>query len=335
MKLLHLAARGLHPGHLSPPFLAALRELGELSVLEHTRDWPDERAAAIAREADVLLTSWSARAVPVALAAEPGRLRYVCHLTGTMKGIVPVEWFEAGRLATDWGDAPAQGIAESALTLLLACLKNLRAASEHLAGGGWGEAPCDATQGTVDQLRLGLYGCGGIGRRFVELCRPLRPQLFAFDPFAPELPAGVSRVDSLDALFAGADAVVIHAGLNETTRRSVGAAQLARLRDGGILVNTARGDIVDQEALFAELRSGRLRAGLDVLADRDWLPPEHEARRWSNLLLTRHRLSRAPWSTDPSRLSQAQTYALENLARFARGEPLRFVVDLDRYRLAT
>jgi phosphoglycerate dehydrogenase-like enzyme len=105
----------------------------------------------------------------------------------------------------------------------------------------------------------------------------------------------------------------------------------------GIVVNTARGAIVDQEALFAELKSGRLRAGLDVL-DPDTLPPDHEARRWENLIWTCHSIGGGLWPTDgapPAELAPHQEICLDNLRRFLRGEPLRFVMDEVRYARST
>ena len=180
-----------------------------------------------------------------------------------------------------------------------------------------------------------LQGCGAIGSRFVEMMKPFKPECLVFDPYASDLPEICERVDSLDALFDRSEAVVIWAGLNDDTTGSVTAELLARLPDHGIIINAARGDIIDQDALFAELKSGRLRAGLDVLAGSDGITADHEARKWPNLILTCHDINAAPWPERPPSLGDGERIALDNLKRFVAGEPLRFVMDEQRYLLST
>ena len=114
-------------------------------------------------------------------------------------------------------------------------------------------------------------------------------------------------------------------------------ALLARLPRHGVVINTARGDVIDQVALFDELRSGRLRAGLDVLAEPEQLPADHPARQWPNLAWTCHAIAR-DWPTDgapPTRLQAMHEVCLDNLGRFSRGEPLRFVMDRTRFLRST
>jgi phosphoglycerate dehydrogenase-like enzyme len=140
-------------------------------------------------------------------------------------------------------------------------------------------------------------------------------------------------VASLEELFDGAQAIVIHAGLTNETEKSVTAELLSRLPDQGVVVNTARGAIIDQEALFAELKSGRLRAGLDVLSP-DELPENHEARSWENLIWTCHRFMGGGWPGDDT-LGRRDHNLLGNLHAILDGRPPRFVIDEARYNLMT
>lgn len=331
LKMLYMAAgrSRLAPGSL---LAEALRERGELAIVEQGRGLSDGQALAQMREADVLLTDWSARPIPAALAQDPGRVRYVLSLGGTCRATVPIEIIRNGIPVTNWGDAPANVVAEGAMALLLAVLKDLRGRTEGCrAGKTRGAGRLGFPSGTLQGLRLGLYGCGAIGRRFVQLVAPFGPDLGAYDPFVDVLPEGCRRVDSLDALFEWSEAVVIWAGLSDPTRGSVTAARLAKLPDHGIVINAARGEIIDQAALFAELKSGRLRAGLDVLVNDDYLPPEHEAHGWPNLVLTCHDIASAHWPARPPCLSESDKVALDNLGRFLAGEPLRFVMDEQRF----
>ena len=136
------------------------------------------------------------------------------------------------------------------------------------------------------------------------------------------------------------EAVVITAALTAQTRGSVHAERLARLPDGGIVINVARGAIIDQDALFAELERGRLRAGLDVLdsGGKDFAEPGHPCRQWPNLLLTGHTISRNPWNGklyNANRLTRLQRVGIDNLRRFVLGKPLQFTFDTARYDRST
>jgi phosphoglycerate dehydrogenase-like enzyme len=339
MKLLHLAQRRPVESLFRPAFVSALEELGALELVEAAEELSESERAARIRECDVLLTGWGSCAVPEAVAADPGRLRYICHLTGTLANQVPDALLDSGIPITNWGDAPAQPIAEGALALLLACLKEIRNQIRAKEIGDWlPEPPVMSRVGTLEGLRIGIYGCGMIGQRFIRLCQPFEPVLRVFDPFIDRLPEGVGRASDLRDLFAGSDAVVIHAGLTPDTRLSVGAELLSLLPDGGIVINTARGGIVDQAALFAELETGRLRAGLDVLGENDRLEPGHPARSWPNLILTAHKVGAADWfprAEDRDRLAGLHRVALDNLKRFRDGRPLRFQLDRERLQRTT
>lgn len=335
MKLLHIAAGRPVDSIWNALFRNALSRMGSLEVLSDGAGMAETERARRIRGCDILLTGWGAAPVPEEIAHDPGRLAYICHVTGGMREQIPLAVVDAGMEVTNWGDAPADGVAEGAMALLLAVLKDLRHQARRIEEGAWA-MDMQRHGGSLRGLDVSVYGCGAIGRRFVELLRPFGARIRVFDPFAPALPDGVERVHSLEDLFRGAAAVVIHAGLNEATRNSVTADHLALLPRHGILVNTARGGIVDQEALFRELASGRLRAGLDVL-EPDSLPPDHPARRWENLVLSCHRIE-YPWPSfgePPTRLTSMQEVALDNIRRYIAGEPLRFRMTHDRYLLST
>lgn len=336
-RLLHMAAGAVQARAWTRPFVARLGDLGTLDIAEHTRMLSDDDAATRIRGCDVLITSWGSRMTPASLAVDPGRLRYICHLTGGMRDFIPVELIESDVPVTNWGDAQARAVAEGAVLLLLASLKGLRERIDCIAGGHWRPSETEFHSGMMFDLPLGVYGYGFIGKTFVDMVRPFRPRIRIFDPFANDIPDDCERVDSLEALFSGSRAVAIHAGWTEATAGSVTAELLARLPDGGVLINTARGAIVDQDALFAELESGRLRAGLDVLAPPEELSAEHAARGWSNLLLTAHSMSQ-PFPKDyvsDNAFEPMHHICLDNLRRFLAGEALQFQMSRERYELST
>jgi phosphoglycerate dehydrogenase-like enzyme len=333
-KLIHLAASKAHPDIWTQPFRDALCAFSDLTVIEEADQIPLHERAALIREHHIALTSWGASVLPAELAVNRGHLEYICHLTGTLRQYVPLELIDAGLPVTNWGDAPAKPLAEGAMTLLLATLKDMHRRVQHVHHGGWAP-PRRGMSDTLHGLNIGVYGFGLIGRAFVDLLRPFGAVVRIYDPYVTEVPPDCVLVESLDALFEHSGAIVIHAGLTEATRGSVTAALLAKLPDGGILINTARGAIIDQDALFRELECGRLRAGLDVL-EPDSLPPAHPARTWENVIFSAHTIA-LEWTHTGmhQQLSPIHHIALKNIQRHLDGAPLEFLLDRERYLLST
>jgi phosphoglycerate dehydrogenase-like enzyme len=184
--------------------------------------------------------------------------------------------------------------------------------------GGWQEGyrlRHDLTGSTV-----GLVGFGAIARQLVSLLSLLRPfacRLLAYDPYAPPDVAAALGVSStgLDDVLSQADVVSVHAGATDETRGLIGVRELALLRDGAVVVNTARGRIIDDTALIAELRRGRIQAGLDVFATEP-LAADSELRQLPNVVLTPH------VGGFTEEMYQRRALALvEDLRRVFAGEP--------------
>ena len=335
LKMLHVTNRRSQIAS-DGPFANALRELGELVLLEQARELSDDEVLAQMRTADVLITNWATRRIPDALAEDPGKVRYILNIGGTCNAPVPIEVIRAGISVTNWGDTPARAVSEGAMSLLLAVLKDLRGRTAGVVEGKtWGAGRLGLASGTLCGTKVGLYGCGVIGQRFVKQVAAFEPELLVYDPYAKELPEACRRVESMDALFGESEVVVIWAGLSDETRGSVTAELLAKLPDHAIIINCARGEIIDQDALFAELKAGRLRAGLDVLVGDNYLAEGDEAHTWPNLLITCHDINSASWPKRPPQLGYGDKVALDNLKRFIAGEPLKFVMDEARYKLSS
>ncbi|NLF31473.1 MAG: hypothetical protein GX591_11385 [Planctomycetes bacterium] len=335
IRMLHIARRQPRWDLWSDAFCQALREIGEFTILTDGEAMSQSELAERIRGCDVLLTGWSSITIPSKIARDPGSLRYICNVTGSCQPGVPIEIIDSPIPVTNWGDAPAGPVAEGAVVLLLACLKKLPQRQRLIEAGEY-RTPQGFRSHTLRDLNLGLYGCGVIGAKFVEMVRPFEPVIRVYDPYVDRLPDGCIRVQSLRELFETSEAVVLHAGLCDETRGTVTAELLALLPDDGVIVNTARGGIIDQDALLAELESGRLWAGLDVL-EPDTLAPDHPARRWPNVIITGHCISNGrPIRQDGAgRLRLMHQYALDNIRRHLAGEPLRFIMDRTRYLRST
>jgi D-3-phosphoglycerate dehydrogenase len=180
-----------------------------------------------------------------------------------------------------------RSVAEHALALVLSLAKDIPALDARVRGGHWDKTSYCGVE--LFGKGLGLVGFGRIGRRLTELVGPFGMNVVVFDPFMTgEVPPGVTRVQEIGMLLKAVDIVSLHLPLTEGTRHLIGAAELRIMKKTAWLINTARGGIVDQEALIVALKEGAIAAaGLDTFAQE---PPENLDRLCSagRLVLTPH-----------------------------------------------
>jgi D-3-phosphoglycerate dehydrogenase len=173
-------------------------------------------------------------------------------------------------------------VAEHTIALMFACARDLAKMDREVRAGTW--RPAEGLQ--LLGKTLGIVGLGGIGREVARIGAGIGMEVIAWNR-TPQAEAGVALVD-LETLLARADVISLHLALNEETRGIIDAARLARIKPGAILINTARGALVDEPALIAALTDGRLRhAGLDVF-HHEPLDPEHPLANLPNLTVTAH-----------------------------------------------
>lgn len=160
--------------------------------------------------------------------------------------------------------ANAAAVAEQALALLLACAKSVPLLNERMHQGHWDKATHKSLE--LSGRTVGLIGLGAIGLRFAKMADALGMRVIGFDPFARNLPDHVQAVD-LDTLWRDSDAISLHCPLTDDNRNLLSAETLARCKPGVIVVNTARGGLIDEAALLAAVQVGQVRAaGLDSFA---------------------------------------------------------------------
>jgi D-3-phosphoglycerate dehydrogenase / 2-oxoglutarate reductase len=173
-------------------------------------------------------------------------------------------------------------VAEHTMALIFACCRDLTGMDRAVRAGTWD--PVESMQ--LNGKTLGLIGLGGIGQEVARMARGIGMEVIAWNR-SPRDDAGVPLV-GLDELLARADVISLHLALHDETRNLLDAKRLARTKRGVILVNTARGALVDEAALIDALRSGHIRhAGLDVF-HAEPLVPDHALARMANVTLTSH-----------------------------------------------
>ncbi len=187
-------------------------------------------------------------------------------------------------------DANADGVADLTLALMLACLRRVLTGDRSVRGAGW---RLPGLSGDLTDATVGIIGLGRVGRNVARRLSGFGCRLLAVEPypdreFCREYGVEVGELDTILPLL---DVLTIHAPLNASTRKLIGARELARLKPSAVVVNTSRGDVVDQEALIAALTAERLAgAGLDVY-EREPLPAGHPLTRLDNVVLSPHAAS--------------------------------------------
>jgi D-3-phosphoglycerate dehydrogenase len=206
---------------------------------------------------------------------------------------------------------------ELAWGLILSLARHIPLEATKMRSGGWQE-----TLGTVlSGKTLGLLGLGRLGSRMVPIGRAFGMEVIAWSPNLTDARAeelGATRVER-NELFARSDVLSLHVVLSERSRGMVGRQELALMKPGAFLINTARGPIVDEEALIEALAEGRIAAGLDVFAIEP-LPDDHPLRRLPNVVLTPHL-----GYTVKELFQVFYEDTVENVEAFLDGNPIRLV----------
>jgi phosphoglycerate dehydrogenase-like enzyme len=222
------------------------------------------------------------------------------------------------------GGANAISVAEHTIMLMLALYRRLTDVVERTRAGKWRPLPPGTRFYEIAGKTVGIVGMGNIGREVAKRLSGWSAELIYFDVFrrspAEEASLGVTYVP-LDDLFARADVITLHAPLLPETARLVNAARLARMKPTSILVNAARGGLIDQEALLQAVEAGQiLGAALDTV-DPEPPPPEHPLLHHPRIIVTPH-VAGPTWDSWPRRFANA--YA--NLERVSRGERPAWIV---------
>lgn len=280
-------------------------------------------------QTEVLITGWGAPWIgQEALSAMPA-LRYVLHAGGTVKTFLAPEVFERGIQVSSAAAANAIPVAEYTLASIIMGLKRAtRFRDQLMFTSEYRNTNLIPTAGLCD-ASIGIVGASQVGRRVIKLLNGFDVRVMVYDPYLSTREAGAlgAELVSLDRLCRESSVVSLHAPATTETWQMIGAAQLAAMRTGTVLINTARGSLVDTRALEPELVSGRLDAFLDV-TEPEPLPADSPLYGLGNVFLTPH--IAGAMGNEVKRLGRQ---AMSELARLSNGLPLAYPVivnDLSR-----
>jgi len=230
----------------------------------------------------------------------------------------------AGVCAVNTPDAPTESAAEFAIALMFAVARRIAAADHNSKTGQWTRDPTVMGFDLAGKT-LGLVGFGRIARRVAEMARAIRLHVCGFDPFVAGsaiTEAGAVACDTLPELLVRAHVLSLHVPLTATTHRLIGAKQLALLPRGAVLINTARGPLIDEVAVLAAIESGHLAgAGIDVW-EKEPAAPNHPLLRHPKVVATPHIAS---YTNEGSRRSHVA--AAEHVLATLAGAPPATLID--------
>ncbi|HZU01927.1 MAG TPA: hydroxyacid dehydrogenase [Ktedonobacteraceae bacterium] len=269
------------------------------------------------------LTGWGTPPLSDELIAGLPSLRLVAHTAGSIRRLVSLSAIEHGLQVSHAAAIIADSVAELVISQAILCLRHLHEIDREMkAGGEWGSIRQEYPGRLLGSRCVGVVGAGRVGRAVIRLFKAFSCRVLAYDPYltADEAEHLGIEVVGLDDLLAQADVVTLHAPVLPETEGMIGAAQLARLRDGAIFINAARAALVDEEALFQELSRGRIVAALDVFA-KEPLPIDSRFRSLPNVILSPHTAGH----TVDTHLRQGQAM-VDEVQRLLSGEPLWYRV---------
>ena len=309
----------------SPEAQATARRLG-FNVRLNTREGPPTPAdwADMFEGVEAMITCWGTPRLDHNVLARNNTLRIVGHAAGSVAEIVSPELYARGVRVVTANTVMAQTVAEWCLMVTLVGWTRFL---DYFGRPGVRYMTWDdrwQARG-IQNATVAIWGYGDISRRLVQLLHEMGPKeiLVSSNHLTPDeaAAAGVTLV-AFDELFARGDIIHLLGGMTDRNRGRVGATHLAAIRNDALLINAGRANLVQEDALLAELRKGRFMAVLDVHY-REPLPDDSPFRDLPNVVLTPHLGARG-------RDGLYVGHVLEEFDRFFRGEPLTSEVSLDR-----
>ncbi len=306
---------------LTPQALTKLSQIADILDTLPISDFHDPAVQEQLAQTDILLTGWGCPEIGVRELASMPRLRLISHAAGTVKYFLSQAVFDRGITVCSAAEANAQPVAEFSLAMILLAGKRTfsfrRLYLEHRGRGPVEQLQAQAI-GNLG-LTVGIVGASRIGRRVIRLLQPFDLNLILFDPLlgAAEAEKLGVRLVPLDQLMTLSDVISLHAPSLPQTRHMIGALELARMKDGATLINTARGALVDEDALLTELKTGRIEAIIDV-TDPEVPPPDSPFYTLPNVFLTPHIAGAT--GLERARLGEM---AIAEIERFCLGMPLQ------------
>lgn len=281
-----------------------------LSDLEPGEPWHEALRAC---NPQLVLGCWDMPALDKTALLYCPNLRYLCYLTGSVRGKIDRDFLQEGGIVTNWGATISRTVAECALMLALACLRQLTRFSFELHFERSWEGHGSPLPRSLFERSVGIHGFGNVARQLLPLLAPFGCRVQAWSEPVPDavfLAHSVEKAASLEALFADNDIVIEAEALTPESRGSVNWAVLQGMKAGAVLVNVARAAIIEEFALIRLAQQGQVQIGLDVF-HAEPLPADYPLRGLRNVTMVPH-----IGGPTADRYRDCTLHAINNITRF-------------------
>lgn len=304
-----------------------LRKHGEVNIYDR-EDFSDmDYVREFLKDSTVIITSWGSPVIDESILKVCPNLKALLHAAGSIKPVISDALIKKGVRMTASAAAIGEGVAETALALAITGCKRIYTLSRDTANGLWGENKENVKD--FYDIKVGVVSAGFVGRHMIKLLHNFHVDILVYDPFlsAEQIRELGAEKRELNELLAESDVITVHAPSIPETEGMFNKDNIKLIRDGAVLVNTARGKLFDEEALIEELRKNRFFACVDVTCEE---PPkaDNELRKLPNVILTPHIAG-----TVTNGLRRIALHVCEEADRLFEGERMR--TEIDPKKLAT
>lgn len=302
-----------------PPDVAdKAAELGTVIWNTMDRNYNADELKAAIRDADVCITGWGCSRFDENVLKGAERLRIIAHTGGTVAPYVSDYLYDMGIKVISGNKLYAESVAEGVICYILASLRDIPFFSNEMRSGGWNGGN-EYNEGLLDQT-VGLVGFGAVARYLVPMLKVFRASITVYDPYVSDelcTEFGVKRAHTLEELFTGSKIISVHLPKTPGTYHIIDRRLLSMIPDKALLVNTARGSVIDEEALADELQKDRFKAVLDVY-EVEPLPEDSRLRGLGNVILIPHMAG-----PTVDRRKMVTLALLDDIRRYFDGLPLQ------------
>ena len=308
----------------SEKYYERMRKLGELKIYDADSYDDKDYVRNFVAGSTIIVTTWGSPVIDKEILDACPDLKAVIHAAGSIKPVISDEFIARRIRITNSAVAIGEGVAETALGFAISACKGFYQLNRDTSSGIWRENAFDTVIDFYD-INVGVISGGYVGRHMVKLLKNFHVNIYMYDPIltAEQISAIGAEKVSLEELLAKCDVVSVHAPSIPETDNMLHKGNLCLMKDKAVLINTARGSVINEQDLIDELKTGRLFACIDVTNPE---PPveDNELRRLDNVILTPHIAG-----TVSNGLKRIALHACEELERLVGGERMRTEVNLD------
>ena len=305
--------------------IAMLESLGDVTWNTTGRPFTEEELREAVAGKDVIVTGGGTPPITARVIENADNLKLIAHYGGSVKNHVQDVAYEKGVRVVCGNDAFAHSVAEGTMAYILASLRRIPEFNKNVHEDGWG--PLDYVNESLSYKTVGLVGYGDVSKYLVEMLKPFYTEILVYSNHLTHEEAaglGVKKAE-LDELFSKCQIISLHCANSPENYHLVNKERLAMMPDGALIVNTSGIVVIDEEALYQECKTGRLRAALDVHETEADLPLQSKLRWLPDVLMMPHHAG----PTIDRRQTAAQII-IQDIRNFKDGLPLEHEISRSR-----